>query len=162
MKTDTKLDRINRWMMLAANIGVLVGILFLIFELRQNTVASRQQAASNFQDSFSEIEFFIAQNPEFAELLEAGRSGEEISGSNKLRLTTFYGNVLRTWQNAHFQYLAGTLNREIWNGSQSRLAVVLNEDRGLIDHWRENQSHFSPAFNEMVSTIVENNQPHKK
>jgi len=121
-------------------------------------VTLQLEAASNFQDSFSEIEFFIAQNPEFAELLEAGRNGDEIVGADKFRLTVFYGNVLRTWQNAHFQYLAGTLNRELWNGSRSRLAEVLKEDRGLAEHWRENQPQFSPAFNAMVSSIIENNK----
>lgn len=155
MNIDNKLDRLNRWMMLAANIGVLIGILFLVFELRQNTVASRLAAASNFQDSFSEIEFFIAQHPEFAELLESGRNGDEISGADNLRLTVFYGNVLRTWQNAHFQYISGTLNKELWIGSQSRLTVVLREDRGLMDHWRNNRSQFSPAFNAMVSSITD-------
>ena len=155
MNIDNKLDRINRWMMLAANIGVLIGILFLVFELRQNTIASRLDAASNFQDSFSEIEFFIAQNPEFAELLESGRNGDEVTGADELRLTVFYGNVLRTWQNAHFQYISGSLNRELWNGSQSRLAVVLKEDHGLVEHWRKNRSQFSPAFNTMISSITE-------
>jgi len=56
MDNETKLDQINRWMMLAANVGVLLGILFLVFELRQNTIASHAEAASNYQDSFSEIE----------------------------------------------------------------------------------------------------------
>ena len=71
-------DRLNRWMTLGANIGVLAGIIFLAFELQQNTVATQLEAASNFQDSFSEIELFIAGSPEFAELLRKGREGEEI------------------------------------------------------------------------------------
>ena len=155
MDIDTKLDRINRWMMLAANIGVLIGILFLVFELRQNTVASRVEAASNFQDTFSELEFFIVQNPEFAELLESGRNGRPVSNVENFRLTVFYGNVLRTWQNAHFQFESGTLNKEIWYGSRSRLSSVLSEDRGLVDHWQNNKSQFSPAFNNVVSTLIE-------
>ncbi len=68
-------DRLNRWMTLGANIGVLAGIIFLAFELQQNTVATQLEAASNFQDSFSEIELFIAGSPEFAELLRKGRVG---------------------------------------------------------------------------------------
>ena len=155
METDTKLDRINRWMMLAANIGVMLGIVFLVLELRQNTVASRLEAASNFQNTFSEIEFFIAQNPEFATLLEAGRNGEDLSGPDKFRLTVFYGNVLRTWQNAHFQFEAGILSKGIWLGSRSRLGVVLSEDRGLVEHWQNNQTQFSPAFNALVARLLE-------
>lgn len=148
------LDRLNRWMTLAANIGVLAGILFLSFELRQNTMASQMKAASDFQDSFSEIEFFIAQSPEFAALLVKGRNGEEVSDTGQLRLTTFYGNVLRTWQNTHLQFLAGALDKDLWNGSQARLTVVINDDRGLFDHWQTNKSQFTPAFNDMVTSIT--------
>jgi len=155
MDTGTISDRINRWMTLAANIGVLTGILFLAYELRQNTVATRMEAASNFQGSFSEIEFFIAQNPEFAELLEAGRNGDELTGASALRLQVFYGNVMRTWQNAHLQYLSGTLDEGVWLGSRTRLGMVLNDDRGLLDHWQTNESQFSPAFNEMMSALVQ-------
>ncbi|QLC22973.1 hypothetical protein HFP51_12725 [Parasphingopyxis sp. CP4] len=154
MDKDSIVDGVNRWILLAANIGVIAGIFFLAFELRQNTVATRMEAASNFQNSFSEIEFFIAQNPEFAELLRAGRDGEELTGAAALRLTTFYGNVLRTWQNAHLQFLAGALDEDVWLGSRTRFATVLNEDRGLATHWRNNQSQFSPAFNDMVSSLL--------
>ena len=155
MDTETKLDQINRWMMLAANIGVLLGILFLVFELRQNTVASRAEAASNYQDSFSEIELFIARDAEFAALLEAGRNGDDLSSVDQFRLTVFYGNVLRTWQNAHFQHEAGSLNRDLWLSIRSRFATILTEDRGLSEHWVNHQSEFTPAFNKLVSQLVE-------
>jgi len=154
------LDRLNRWMALAANIGVLAGILFLSFELRQNTMTSRLKAASDFQDSFSEIEFFIAQSPEFAELLVKGRNGEEVTGAAQLRLTVFYGNVLRTWQNTYLQFLSGALDKDIWQGSQTRLTQVLKEDRGLLDHWQTNKSQFSPVFNEMVTSITTESGTH--
>lgn len=155
MDIETKLDRINRWMMLAANIGVLLGIIFLVFELRQNTLASRTAAASNFQDTFSEVELFIAQDAAFAELLEAGRNGEDLSGADGLRLTVFYGNVLRTWQNAYYQYRAGTLHADLWRGSQSRLATIMSQDRGLVAYWLNNQSQYTPAFNAMVAQAIE-------
>ncbi len=148
------LDRVNRWMTLIANIAVLAGILFLAFELRQNTMTSRIQAANDFQDSFSEIEFFIAESPEFAELLVKGREGENVTGADQLRLTVFYGNVLRTWQNAHVLYRSKALDKSLWLGSQTRLTQILQEDRGLLAHWRNNKSQFSPAFNDMISSIT--------
>ena len=148
------LDRLNRWMTLAANIGVLAGIIFFAFELRQNTTTSRLQAASEFQGSFSEIEFFIAQSPEFAELLVKGRTGAEVNGADQLRLTVFYGNVLRTWQNTYFLYRSKALDKNIWQGSQTRLTQILKEDRGLLTHWRNNKSQFSSDFNEMIGSII--------
>lgn len=35
------LDELNQWLLLGANIGVLLGILFLAYEVRQNSAALR-------------------------------------------------------------------------------------------------------------------------
>ena len=39
-------DRLNRWLTLGANVGVLIGIVFLAFELQQNNenLAAQQRA----------------------------------------------------------------------------------------------------------------------
>ena len=37
------MDRLNQWMTLAANVGVLIGIIFLAYEIRQNTDAVHAQ-----------------------------------------------------------------------------------------------------------------------
>jgi len=140
------LDRLNRWMALAANIGVLAGILFLSFEFRQATMTSRIEAARQFQKSFSQIEFFIVQSPDFAELLVKRRNGEEVSNTDQFRLATFYGNVLRTWQNTHFQYLSGALDGDIWQGHQTWLTEVLKGDRGLLYHWQTNPIALQYSF----------------
>lgn len=147
-------DRLNRWMTLGANVGVLAGIIFLVFELQQNTMATQLDAASNFQNNFSEIELFIAGNPEFAELLNKGREGEELTPTDQLRLGVFYGNVLFSWQFTHFQHLSGALDEAIWQGNRVKWSRIIRADRGLFDHWQMSKLEFSPVFNEMVESII--------
>jgi hypothetical protein len=147
------LESTNRWLTLAANIGVMAGIIFLAFELQQNTVATQLQAASNFQSSYADIEVSIYGNPEFAELLRKGREGKEVSGTDQLRLAVFYGSVIRQWQFNHFQHLSNALSDEIWQANQAFITKIVREDRGLLNHWRMNTHAFSPAFNEMFESI---------
>ena len=148
------LDATNRWLTLAANVGVLAGIIFLAYEVQQNTVATRLEAASNFQGSFTEIEMLIAGNPEFAELLRKGREGEEISSADELRLFVFYGNVLRQWQFTHYQYLSEALDEDIWHGQRAFLAQVIGNDIGLFNYWQLHKPQYSEPFNEVVESIV--------
>ena len=148
------LDSTNRWLTLAANVGVLAGIIFLAYEIQQNTAATRLEAAGNFQSSFAEIELLIAGNPEFAELLRKGREGEEISSAEELRLFVFYGNVLRQWQFTHFQYLSDALDEDIWQGQRAFLAQVIGDDLGLFKHWQLHKRQYSAPFNEVVESIV--------
>ena len=148
------IDSTNRWLTLAANIGVMAGIIFLAVELRQNTVATQLSAADRFQSSFSEIELFIAGSPEFSELLNKGRTGAEVSEPEKLRLMIFYGTVLRQWQINHFQFLSGALDEDIWLGNRDYMAQIFEEDIGLFDRWQTGKSHFSPRFNELIESMT--------
>ena len=145
-----KLAGTDKWLNLVANIGVLVGIVFLAYEIQQNTVATQLEVASSFQSSFSEVEMLIAVDSEFAELLFNARIGAELSPQEQFRIAVFYGNVLRTWQNVHFQYLADSLDVEMWRGEMTRFTQILSEDKGLREHWRLSQNHYSQNFNELI------------
>lgn len=149
-----KLDSANRWLTLTANIGVLAGIIFLAYELQQNTLATQLEAASNFQNSFSEIEFLIAGNPEFAELLIKGRDGGDLSTAGQFRLSIFYTNVLRQWQFVHFQYLTDALDEDIWRGQRTYFSLVISEDVGLFEHWKSTKEHYNQRFNNLVQAIT--------
>ena len=150
-----KLRTMNHWIALAANVGVMAGIIFLAYELQQNTVATQLEAATNFQSSFSSIEQTIYADPEFAALLEKGRKDEPLAETEALRIRIFYTNVLRQWQVNHFLYLSGALDQGIWLGNQAYMRQVFGEDIGLLRQWRATQQMYSPAFNEMVASITD-------
>ncbi len=48
-------DRVNRWLTLVANLGVLIGLFLLVFEIRQNTDLMRAQIAMERTTSTREI-----------------------------------------------------------------------------------------------------------
>jgi len=152
------LDSTNRWLTLVANIGVMAGIIFFAFELRQNTVAMQLEAASNYQTSFNEVELLIVGNPEFAELLRKGRDGDDVSAADQLRLIVFYNNVLRQWQFHHIQYLSDALSTDIWQANRAFMARIISEDLGLVNHWQMNELQYSSAFNELIESIIAERQ----
>lgn len=84
---------------IVAAVGVIGSLVFVGLQMHQNTKAIRLSSANHFQSSVGEMEYFIAQNPEFVELLVKGRTGQTITEAEQLRLWVFYGNVLRVWQN---------------------------------------------------------------
>jgi hypothetical protein len=148
------LDKANKWLSVIANLGVVVGIVFLAYELRQNTLSTDLEVASNFQSSFTEIEMLIAGDSEFSEILVKGRSGLELTDQERLRLAVFYTNVLRHWQNVHYQYFTNALDEHMWLGQREYFTLVLSEDLGLREHWKATQSHYSPRFNVLMKGIV--------
>jgi hypothetical protein len=149
-----KLDTVNKWLILVANIGVLAGIVFLAYELKQNTVATQLEAASNFNTSFADIEMLIAGDTDFSGLLIKGRTRAVLTENEEFRLKVFYGNVLRQWQFIHFQFLTDALDEEIWLGQLAYFTMVIDADQGLLEHWKASRNHFSPRFNILVQSMI--------
>ena len=152
------LRALNHWLTLAANVGVMVGIVFLAYELQQNTVATQLEAATSFQTSYSEIEVSIYGDHEFAALLVKGREDRPVDEIEELRLQVFHNNVMRHWQTNHLLYLAGALDEDIWVGNREFMQLVLNDNIGLRRHWEMSKRLYSPAFNEMIESTMNNTE----
>ena len=147
-------DQLNRWLTLGANLAVLAGIAFLAYELRQNTIASQISAGNSLESSLREMELFIAGNEDFAEILEKGINGSEVTSTEQLRLTVFYRAVLRGWQNLHYQYQTGALDEAVWFGQQKAITRTFNDDSGLQSYWRANKGMYSDEFDELLDSMI--------
>ncbi len=55
-------DKVNRWLTLGANLGVVLGLAFLIVEIRQNTTALTAQAYQARSDALVELSRMIAES----------------------------------------------------------------------------------------------------
>lgn len=73
------LDKANQWLTLLANIGVVIGIVFLAFEIRTNTSTNRIAILQNYSDNWMHIHAQTAENPELATLVELALAGQELS-----------------------------------------------------------------------------------
>jgi len=62
-------DRLNRWLTLGANIGVLVGIILLIVELNQNRQMMQAQTRNELSMGIVGIQSGIAENSELANVI---------------------------------------------------------------------------------------------
>jgi len=96
-----------------ANVGVIAGILFLAFELRQNN--DYMQA----QDRFNRLSaiFSILDNQmdsEIADLVEKDRNGGQFTVAEEFKLQSFYLKILR---NLEWAYEATPTDRRWVNGA---------------------------------------------
>ncbi len=67
-------DRLNWWLTLLANLGVLGGIVFLGFEIRQNTSQLRADASYSITASVNELNAGLYGDSELAELVLRGEA----------------------------------------------------------------------------------------
>ncbi len=137
-----------------ANIGVIAGIVFLAFELRQNNELMASEARATYA-SMDQIGWsFIIENPDLSDLLIKDRNGEELTESEELRLNALWLQNLAQYQ---FRFLedpnsVGWVNgqrrnyesystlRSAWegNGSGARQAGKDNFDPRFVRFYEEN------------------------
>jgi hypothetical protein len=146
-------DRLNRWMTLAANLGVLAGIFLLLVELQQNTESVELQAAQSYVALSHELDFRLVDDPSLIALLlssPAERTPEEM-----LRMDRWYFGALRTWENGYYLHSRGVLDDELWSGQKVFMGDMLRRDDGLREYYQTNRKYFSESFTAYLDGLLE-------
>jgi hypothetical protein len=71
-------ENLNSWLSLIANIGVLGGLLFVGYEIRQNTVQLRAESSRSITESVNDLNIGIYSDSEFAAVLIKGTADREV------------------------------------------------------------------------------------
>jgi len=72
-------DRLNRWLTLGANLGVVLGLVILIVEVRQNAALTRAQMETGKNDLLAQIELSLASPESGAAWIKSIRAPETMS-----------------------------------------------------------------------------------
>ena len=103
-------DRLNRWLTLGANVGVLIGIIFLAVELQKNNELLQSEASVTYVDLRRNGLMGLVQNDELLKTMVKSREGQELTQVELLRLETYYRSVFVNWEWEYKQFEAGTLD----------------------------------------------------
>lgn len=140
-----KFDEINKWFTLTANIGVIAGIVFLGYELRQNNENLEAQARYTIKENRAAMNSQIAHDPAFATILVKARTGSDLSPSEQTQLDSFFRSNLANWEWDYGEYLRG------------RLDINLNLYKGFVDAfpqienlWNSTKSSYREEFQTFV------------
>ena len=146
-------DRLNRWMTLAANLGVLMGVFLLIVELRQNTESSELQAAQSYVALSHELDFRIVDDPSLIALFLT--PSDDRTPEDSVRLDRWYFGAFRTWENGFFLHDRGVLDDDLWAGQEAFIAYRLNRSDEMRNYYQTNRNHFSAGFVEFLDGLLE-------
>jgi hypothetical protein len=147
-------------MTVLANFGVLVGIVFLVVELRQNNELMRMEASATLSESVQEGWGRIASDPELVEMLIKDRSGGPLSEAEELRLGAWWmGYLYRLeWQHTYFPESGARADglrriheaypsfRKTWSGPNPSARA-------------SGKDNFSPAFVAFVDETITGSEP---
>ena len=92
------MDKLNKWLTLGANLGLIIGLLFLILEINQNTKQMRSDASFSINQSLNSLNSSIYQDSTFAELYLRGcKSFSDLNEVEKFRFKAYAFDMLNLY-----------------------------------------------------------------
>jgi hypothetical protein len=140
-----------------ANVGVIAGIVFLAFELQQNTQAVRLASAQSYLTGGTSLDFQIATDSEFASILIRGDEAESLSPVEELQLQRWNYAVFRQWETAHYLHTIGALESELWVAYRQEIYKILLRSASMQRYWIEGRNSFTSAFQRLIDSLLESN-----
>ena len=108
-------DRVRGWAEVGANVGVFLGILFLIYEVRQTTIGQRLEAQIGLSERFAELDGGVAENADLAELLvRANHEDAELSAAELVRYRAHYNRWMNILMSAEGLHSDGVFTDDDW------------------------------------------------
>ena len=124
------LDRLNQWLTLLANLGVLIGLIFLIAELNQSNRIAVYSAESTRRTQFLDMNTSRIENPEIiAKLMHPDPELSEVEWVQALYTARQQTN---TWIDAENAVINGLLSEQTYNEIFNDIDTIIREMPGLI------------------------------
>ena len=150
-----KADNVNRWLTLGANVGVVIGIVFLAVELQQNNELLQSQASITYVEMRSGSLHNLLQNDELLKTVLKAKEGENLSPLESQRLEILYRSAFINWEWEYGQYEKGLLDVSD-QPPASRFRAALSYHPLMRESWSIHKAALSPGFVQYMEENVLN------
>ena len=141
-------DRLDKWLTLGANVGVLVGIILLVVELGQNRDMMRAQTRNEIARASLDVLNLTATSEKLSDVVVRSNSGGELTPAERLMYVTRSESVFRHFENVHYQYRQGLYDEIEFQHHLFTMKSVISRNPGLGAYWCSNKEMFSAPFAE--------------
>ncbi len=143
---------LSRVISIVANVGVIAGIVFLAFELRQNNELLISQARSNLVSGRATYQEYIATNAGgIADIITKVRQSE-LSDTERFQLSVHWDLVINNWASMYQEVASGPLHEaDIPIGSWAR---AFGRHPDLRKAWEVRKVDHPAEFVRFIDSVV--------
>ena len=147
-------DRINRWLTLGANFGVLIGLIILIFELNQNERLMESQVRNQLSSEIVKMFSLIASDEDLANIRRRADEGDSLNADERYRYESMSRAIFRYWENVHFQYRKGLYDDEEFDYQMGSIERYFKYSKTLSDYWCDTRTEYSIQFRQELDKRI--------
>ena len=148
-------DKVNRWLTLGANIGVLIGIILLVVELNQNRDMIRAQTRNDISQQVSNRLLSVGTNSQMASVMRRATGGEELTADEEYQAYLYLVANMRDWENIHYQYRHGMFDEQEFDAEKFAWRWVINNSKVFERNWCRIRQNYSAEFLAELESLLE-------
>ena len=150
---NISLDSAAKAAEIAGAIAVVIGLIFVGFEVRSNTVAQRftatQALVSEYNSAIKAIN-----NHEFVCLYtKASNDFNSLNQQEKIRYSVFTLQILRIFEQLHYSAVQGTIDPNVYSGFERQLSSLV-QVTGYQQYWTARRDWFGVLFQSYVDRLI--------
>ena len=138
-----------------SNLGVIVSLVFVGIQVRQNTRVERlsnQREIAVFETSVYDPIINSADMPRI--ILKADADYTKLTPEERMRYDSFAGRRFNQESLAYAQYRAGLLDPEVYKGREIALVSALKDYKATRAFWEGNRPVYPADFVAYVDSII--------
>ena len=137
-------------------LAVLLSLLYLAVQIRQNTASIKSSTFQNAISSISQVSLGIATDDDSSRIAQATFEGEigDLTERDRFRVGLLLTGLFRNYENFWFQYESGVMEEHVWRGVRSAMLGYYRLPN-VQNWWNQRSSIFSPKFVEFLATLDE-------
>lgn len=144
----------GRWVTVVANLSVLVGLLLLVVELKQNHDLMRAQIRHELSTVLVEQQLAVALNPQLVNAIRRSNAGEELSPDEADQVLLRNNALIRYWEDVHYQYREGLYDEVEFLSHRNVWARFMASNPLAVSYWCSWRDGYSPMFREELNAVL--------
>ena len=155
------LDHLANLAEIFAAVLVIVSLIYVGVQIKQNTSALRSNPAHNTSEGFSDLYLILANSREMADIFARGtRDYDSLDRIEKVQFFAYFQKFFRTYENAYYQYKRTALEQESFEGLSKQLEMVSSLP-GVRRYWRERKNWYNDRFQVYIDEMFQELQQDK-
>jgi hypothetical protein len=147
-------DRLIQSISLAANCVTILGLLLVIFQLRQNLTLMRAQVRHELASTIVDLLNSSANNSELASVIRRAGLGEQLTADEQFQFRLRSNAVLRYWEDVHYQYRLGLYDEVEYSRQKAAWKASFASSIGFVTYWGEVRTLYSPLFASEIDRLL--------
>lgn len=147
------LDSIHKLGELAAAVAVVLSLLFVGYEVQQNSLAQKQLATRSLVKDWSDAVATL-EDPEMACLSHRlATDPTNLTVREAGQIETAFWRIYKAHEELQVQFEQGMIDESVWNGFR-RTAVDTMSTAGMRGWWRSYRDLYSERFRQYMDKII--------